>query len=463
MSATAARATMWIATLAACVLGGACAKSAQPAAGESNTNWLRVCISDDDCGDELSCVCGACTVACEDDLVCDDNGGGVACSRPPANCGGGAELPASACLAECTRDADCSELEHALCRDGVCARPATAECPSFEAGVQTPDPVNATYERNEAVTDMSGAALVDDSGVYYFDQDAALFALPHGTDEPVMLRAPPAMPVSITALVGDGSTLYWGEAGPPMGLTPGPPPPPGWLYAIPKAGGESTIVLQADDEIFIPLGVSEDRIVVSGGGLSLVATDGSSREPLGYEVPDGYARFMHGKIYWTVPWEGSNEDVGYFHDVFRADPLGRTTDEVVRIEGGEFLAGHGFVVWWQERTHFDPLVLDQNLAVFDERTGCAQPLPGVGLTVSTQAVMDGRHAYWESFNGLEGVSPGDPIEGVPVLRADLRSGALEQVVTEGYAPTLTHDTIGQTDGAIYINADGTLVVINKPR
>ena len=270
------------------------------------------------------------------------------------------------------------------------------------------------------------------------------------------------MQVSITALISDGSTLYWGEAGTPLGLEPGPPPPPGSLYALPKAGGDAVPMLQADDEIRIPLGVSADRIVVNGNGLSLVATDGSSREPLGFEVPDIYPRFMDGKLYWTVPWAGNNEDA-YFNNLFRADPLGSAVEEVVRIEGGEFRAGQAFIVWWQERTHFNPLVLKQNLVVLDERTGCAQPLPGVGLTVSSQAVMDGRHAYWKSYNGLEGVSPGDPIEGVPILRANLRSGALEQVVTEGYAATGTHDTVGQTADAIYVNADGTLVVIDKPR
>jgi hypothetical protein len=196
--------------------------------------------------------------------------------------------------------------------------------------------------------------------------------------------------------------------------------------------------------------------------VSLVATDGSSREPIGFEVPGEYPRFRDGKLYWTVPWAGSSDEVGYFNDLFRADPLGSTVEDVVRIEGSEFRAGQGFIVWWQERTHFDPLVLDQNLVVFDEGTGCAQPLPGVGLSVSYQAVMDDRHAYWESFNGLDGVSPGDPDESVPILRVNLRSGTLEQVVTEGYAPTLSHDTIGQTDDAIYVNADGTLVVIAKP-
>ena len=207
--------------LAACALGFACAKTSQPATGESNTNWLRTCRSDDDCGDELSCLCGACTVACEDDLVCDDNGGSVACTALPDGCGGGAELPASACLAECTRDADCSAIEDATCQGGVCARRVEPACPSIEAGIKTPEPVNTTFRRYDAVSDMTNSAVVDGDGVYYFDQDAALFALRHGEDEPVMLRPAPDMQVSITALVSDGSTLYWGEAGAPPGSSPG--------------------------------------------------------------------------------------------------------------------------------------------------------------------------------------------------------------------------------------------------
>ena len=470
MSAAAARTRIWLAALAACALGSTCAKSTPPAeGGESNTNWLRVCAPDDDCGDGFSCVCGACTVACQDDVTCEGHGGGATCSALPASCGGGgAKLPAAACLAECTRDEDCDALEGGLCRAGVCARRTNAKCPSIEAGVQTPRAVNAAVRRYDTVTGMR-VAIVDDSGVYYFDQTGALLALPHGADVPVMLRPAPAMlprPIAITALVSDGSRLYWGEAQQNIGPGIDPPSPPGSLHAIAKTGGDTATLLEADDETFTPLGVRADRIVVTGLGqaLSLVATDGSSSEPVAYKINGAYAHFMDGKLYWTTPWAGSNDEVGYFNDVFRADVLGSgAIEDVVRIEGGEFRVGHGFVVWWQERTHFDPLVLDQNLVVLDERTGCAQPLPGVGLSVSSQALIDDRHAYWHSYNGLGGVSPDMPLEGVPLLRADLRSGALERLVTDGYTATVGHDTIGQTADALYFEADGSLVVIDKPR
>ena len=123
---------------------------------------------------------------------------------------------------------------------------------------------------------------------------------------------------------------------------------------------------------------------MNGNGLSLVATDGSSREPLGFEVPGILPRFMDGKLYWTCRGQATARTPT---STICSAPTrsAASVEEVVRIEGGEFRAGQGFVVWWQERTHFDPLVLDQNLVVLDERTGCAQPLPGVGLCVSYQA------------------------------------------------------------------------------
>jgi hypothetical protein len=332
-----------------------------------------------------------------------------------------------------------------------------------EPSIVEPEPVTAAFGRNDAVVDMR-RALVDDSGVYYFDADGALFALRHGSDEPVELQAAPSMAGTITALVSDDSTLYWGLAAAPQGLDPGPPPPPGSLHALSKEGGDALTLAQADDATFTPLGVSADRIVVqSRGALSLFSTDGSSRQPLAFEVPGESARFMDAMLHWTEPWEGSSDEAGHFSDLFRADPLGSEVEEVTRIEGEQFRAGHGFVVFWQERTHFDPLVLDQNLVVFDEARGCSRPLPGVGLSVSSQAVIDDRHAYWHSFNGLAGISPGTPLEGVPLLRADLRSGELEELVTEGYVADVTHDVIGQTADALYFGVEGSLVVIDKPR
>lgn len=39
---------------------------------DTNTSWLIACGEDSDCTDGFSCLCGVCTVACEDDTTCRD-------------------------------------------------------------------------------------------------------------------------------------------------------------------------------------------------------------------------------------------------------------------------------------------------------------------------------------------------------------------------------------------------------
>lgn len=70
--------------------------------GDSHTNWLRSCETDQECGGALSCVCGVCTLTCSTDADCaavdgsaclpPDSGSrsGAACAGHPA--------PAAMCL-----------------------------------------------------------------------------------------------------------------------------------------------------------------------------------------------------------------------------------------------------------------------------------------------------------------------------------------------------------------------------
>lgn len=41
-------------------------------ATDTNTNWLSACNEDAECGSELACLCGACTIACESDGQCQE-------------------------------------------------------------------------------------------------------------------------------------------------------------------------------------------------------------------------------------------------------------------------------------------------------------------------------------------------------------------------------------------------------
>jgi hypothetical protein len=80
------------ALLAGAALGGGCGGQAGTTATDTNTNWLRDCDTDSDCGSALSCLCGICTVTCDSTRVCKSVGGrGVcntssSCKQAPAVC-----------------------------------------------------------------------------------------------------------------------------------------------------------------------------------------------------------------------------------------------------------------------------------------------------------------------------------------------------------------------------------------
>jgi hypothetical protein len=80
------------ALLVGAALGGGCGGQAGTTATDTNTNWLRACDKDADCGSALSCLCGVCTVTCESTSECRSVGGrGVcntssSCDEAPAVC-----------------------------------------------------------------------------------------------------------------------------------------------------------------------------------------------------------------------------------------------------------------------------------------------------------------------------------------------------------------------------------------
>lgn len=96
------------------VLVSACAEHDLPTPNK-NTNWLGQCATDSDCGEELACICGLCTVPCESSSECegrfDDAPAAVClsaqneqhvdqCSAEP---GAG-----NICVASCANDLECT-------------------------------------------------------------------------------------------------------------------------------------------------------------------------------------------------------------------------------------------------------------------------------------------------------------------------------------------------------------------
>ena len=101
--------------------------------------------------------------------------------------------------------------------------------------------------------------------------------------------------------------------------------------------------------------------------------------------------------------------------------------------------------------------------MLNENTGCVQELPSVELSIG-QTLLDGRHVYWQSFNGLGSSSPGQPDDLAPILRVDLRTGRFEHVATPGLEITVASGLAAQNDDILYVRQSpgNSLFAVRKP-
>jgi hypothetical protein len=110
------------------VLGGGCA-TRESRGTDSNTNFLKPCTGDDECGG-LTCLCGQCSRTCEANANCSSLPGGVC--RPngehPSACG--ADPGGGACAVACGSDRDCTALG-LTCVLGFCEASALAKDGGF--------------------------------------------------------------------------------------------------------------------------------------------------------------------------------------------------------------------------------------------------------------------------------------------------------------------------------------------
>jgi O-glycosyl hydrolase len=104
--------------------------------GDSHTNWLRTCESDNECGTGLSCVCGVCTARCSSDEAC-GSAPGASCVPTDAPgavavCGGQPPPATGMCLPTCDAPSDCANGQE--CVAGAC-RPLLT--PTSQVSVDT--------------------------------------------------------------------------------------------------------------------------------------------------------------------------------------------------------------------------------------------------------------------------------------------------------------------------------------
>ncbi|MDH5671475.1 MAG: tail fiber domain-containing protein [Myxococcales bacterium] len=104
--------------LACCLL--ACSESNTPE-GNSQTHWLKGCSSDAECGDDLTCICGACAASCAAEAPCNVRGITTTCmgtDAPSVTALCGAPAPTMVCLQSCADDAGCGVGQR--CAAGAC-------------------------------------------------------------------------------------------------------------------------------------------------------------------------------------------------------------------------------------------------------------------------------------------------------------------------------------------------------
>ena len=98
-----------------------CAPPTGEPRGDSHTNWLRTCNTDDECGG-LSCLCGVCTAPCSTDDACSVAPGSSCLPATHAGalavCADQAATPIAMCLPTCNAEATCAEGQ--ACVAGAC-------------------------------------------------------------------------------------------------------------------------------------------------------------------------------------------------------------------------------------------------------------------------------------------------------------------------------------------------------
>lgn len=358
-------------------------------------------------------------------------------------------------------------------------------CPVLPTGVQHPVPVQTSFDELPALTNAQlHLAIADEQALFWLDSAGAVYSWPHDSEQsPTQINPSPDETRTILRLTATESELIWADAGAYSEMVIGipPPRPPGRLYSMPKQGGEPQLLRESADAVmhlvaatneqvwFLEPGPDGEEVLYSlareDGSVSQVTSSGEQRSP---QVIDEH-------VYWWTEGEDSSDENGYYQDLSRQKLNGGLTEFVTSIEGSSYDIIGQRVAWVRETTHFDPLVLQEHVVIFDMTTNCQHVLPSDGLTISAGGrlpLVDSTHVYWLSFNGLGTVSnpspAGQPTEllpepSLPLLRVSLDDGSLEQLVVDGLRIPLGSDTlVAHTSRSIYVRSENGLVRVNKP-
>lgn len=118
------------------LLGLALVHCAGPRASGTKTNWFLKCDRNTDCGQELSCTCGLCTLPCATDAECEE---GICSTLLEASAQCDAEPAARLCLPEsnltCSTFEVAADAELGVALTPACAMDGALVCEGFDQPV----------------------------------------------------------------------------------------------------------------------------------------------------------------------------------------------------------------------------------------------------------------------------------------------------------------------------------------
>lgn len=313
--------------------------------GNSNTNWLRTCDTDDDCKGGLACLCGACTLACSAPADCSRLGENAKCASVAARmaaCSPSNPPASSLCLSTCSAGRPCAADQ--LCLGGTCIHGSNLG----EAGVGGPsggaggpgvnagtggasgaqnDAGNASGAPNDAgdpvrfcpstfdpvdirvdplncgscghvclATELAGALggpskmAVDATSVYWLDvHDGNVLKMPKNGGNVVTLASGVQSPLDIAV---DATSVYFSDDGT---LT---------IRKMPLDGGAPT-VLASGQRSAIAIAVDASSLYWSAAGqngsILKVALSGGTPVTLATDQLDAFALAIDGtSVYWAT-------------------------------------------------------------------------------------------------------------------------------------------------------------------
>lgn len=203
----------------------ACSEPAPQVGG--NTNWLRACDEDAQCGEGIACVCGRCSLACSDRSACSAYPGSTCAEELASELQCGESGAPGLCLLGCDADADCpSDL---TCVQGACvernARPRCAEhpdallCSGFDDEALSEWMITGEPDSTLGATGSpryAGRSALEARVETFNGRSRFIAAYPPQTSGTLYLRAWMFVPRGTvlenlhTITVGDGDTPDWG-------------------------------------------------------------------------------------------------------------------------------------------------------------------------------------------------------------------------------------------------------------